>query len=148
MSIDPPSDRGDHDRTQTGDDPALHLLRQREGALFELNERIARLAMLLDAPLRTEEDLRRVLARDLPVFTELRATRHPDGSERRKLETWEELRGLLTMRYDVMAQTLTELGLDTTRQLTQRVEERMGRAGFAPGADGFVLLARLNRDER
>lgn len=75
---------------QTEEGPTMHLLRQREGALFELNERIARLAMLLEAPLRTEEDLQRVLTRELPVF----------GS--------------------------------TSRQ----------------GADGFVMLARLNREDR
>ena len=130
---------------QTTDDPMLNRLRQREGALFGLNERIARLAMLLDAPLRTEEDLQRVLARELPVFN---APTHPGTDHRRTHGEWEELRGLLAMRCELMAQTLADLGLDATRQLTQLVEERLARVGFAPGADGFVLLARLNRRGR
>ena len=129
----------------TADDPTLLHLRQREGALFELNERIARLAMLLDAPLRTEEDLQRVLARELPVFN---APSPPGTDHRRTHGEWEELRGLLAMRCELMAQTLADLGLDATRQLTQLVEERLARNGFTPGADGFVLLARLNRDDR
>lgn len=145
MAAKAPDDAPPDGGIPTTDDTTLHLLRQREGALFELNERIARLAMLLDAPLRTEEDLQRVLARELPVFN---APSHPGTDRRRTHGEWEELRGLLAMRCELMAQTLADLGLDATRQLTQLVEDRLARVGFTQGADGFVMLARLNRDDR
>lgn len=149
MPIDVPLDTLLHAAPQDGEDPALHRIRQRESALFELNERIARLALLLDAPLRSEEDLHRILARELPVFAYGHGGSVAAGTGHRRTRVeWEELRGLLAMRCDLMAQTLAELGLDATRQLTQLVEERLSRVGFTKGADGFVLLARLNRDDR
>ena len=121
------------------DDVPLPDHAQRFGAeIVELNERIARLALSLGAPISTEDDLRRILAREVgPLRPEARGGGEHTGRVAR--HAWEELRGLMNMRCDLMARTLEHLGLDATRRLTELVEDRLRRDGFAPGIDGFQM---------
>lgn len=75
----------------------------------------------------------------------MRAARTPgDPGRHAHPVAWEELRGLLNMRCDLMARALHELGLEVTRQLTVLVEQSVVRDGFSPGADGFHMLRWLN----
>lgn len=114
---------------------------QLEQRFASLNARIARLCLLLGARLDSEADVRSLLGRQLPVFEAVEPAR---GSvQHRLLREWEELRGLVAMRCELVAHTLDHLGLDLTRQLTELVEQDLLRQGFKPGADGFELLRHL-----
>ena len=117
------------------DDPTLEHAQRFSAEIVELNERIARLALSLGAPISTETDLRRILGREVgPLRPD--DNRHASRVER---HAWEELRGLLNMRCDLMARTLEHLGLDATRRLTELVEDKLRRDGFEPGTDGFQM---------
>ena len=115
---------------------AQHLEQQ----FASLNARIARLNMLLGARLESEADIQRLLGRQLPAFNPAGPADSPSQAWRRERQQWEELRGLVAMRCDLVAHTLEHLGLDLTRQLTDIAEQDLLRQGFKPGADGFELL--------
>lgn len=120
------------------EDPLLEHAERFGAEIVELNERIARLALSLDAPIATEADLRRILAREVgPLRAQAGQAAHMPGGVTR--HAWEELRGLLNMRCDLMARTLENLGLDATRRLTELVEDKLRRDGFEPGTDGFQM---------
>ncbi len=114
---------------------------QLEQRFASLNARIARLCLLLGARLENEADVQRLLGRQLPAFDDVEPAR---GSAQHRLRReWEELRGLVAMRCELVAHTLEHLGLDLTRQLTDLAEQDLLRQGFKPGADGFELLRHL-----
>lgn len=117
-------------------DQAQHLEQQ----FSSLNARIARLVMLLDARLESEDDVHRLLGRHLPVFADARPGA---ASQRRLLQEWEELRGLVAVRCELLTHTLEHLGLELTRELTDLAEQDLLRQGFKPGADAFELLHHL-----
>ncbi len=72
----------------------------RLGAKLEaLNIRIARLAMLLGAPLNPGHT-RRILDRDPSFFPQASA------SSGERLQEWEELRGLIVLRYEIITQAV------------------------------------------
>ncbi len=119
-------------------DQAQHL-KQR---FVSLNARIARLVQLLDAKLETEADVQRLLSRQLPVFTDAQPAR--GSAQHRLLQEWEELRGLVVLRCELVAHTLEQLGLELTLQLTELAEQDLLRQGFKSGADGFELLRHLH----
>jgi hypothetical protein len=124
--------------------------RRAQHALTELNQRIARLSMVLGAPLESMLDFENILNR----HTTTMAKHVPGGtpstngssSEARLDREWEELRGLLLLRCDLMAHMLESLGMDTAMEVAANVETHMVREGFKPGADGFELLQHLSRD--
>lgn len=118
-------------------DQAQHLEQQ----FASLNARIARLSLLLGARLDSEADIQHLLGRQLPVF--IQAHQSDNSAQRRLLQEWEELRGLVAMRCELVARTLEQFGLDLTRQLTDLAEQDLLRQGFKPGADGFELLRHL-----
>lgn len=114
-----------------------------ESSLADINVRIARLAMSLDAPLATEADVLQILDRTAPLFLQhdrehLINTLNP--AEHRVLHQWEDLRGLLVLRRELMAHALKDLGLEVTLKITSHMEEQLEREGFKPGADGFDML--------
>ncbi|MDQ3060572.1 MAG: hypothetical protein M3R45_13810 [Pseudomonadota bacterium] len=133
--------------TQPADDASLlNSVSRIENSLAEINARIARLAMSLDAPLATEADVAQILHRETAVFLQhdrehLIATLTQE--EHRVLHQWEELRGLLVLRRDLMAHSLKDLGLEATLQITLHTEAQLERDGFKPGAEGFDMLERL-----
>lgn len=118
-------------------DQAQHLEQQ----FASLNARIARLSLLLGAKLENEADVQHLLGRQLPAFDHVHQS--DNSAQRRLLHEWEELRGLVAMRCELVAHTLEHLGLDLTRQLTDLAEQDLLRQGFKPGADGFELLSHL-----
>ncbi len=119
-------------------------VRRVEASLTELNARIGVLAKVLGADLGSEADIEHILNRE-HAFFRVSAGHHSavNASERRIQREWEELRGLLALRCDLMAQAVNELGLDTARQITLQVQARRDKEGLKPDSDGFHLRHRL-----
>ncbi len=118
-------------------DPVTRL----EHSLEDLNTRIARLAIALQVPLSTAQDVQQVLDNIRPGDWPHQWDDSPQ--HKRQEREWEELRGLMVLRCGMMKQSLDELGLEVTYQLATEVEVHMRREGFKPGADGFEMLNRL-----
>lgn len=119
-----------------------------ESSMEGLNARIARLAIGLGVSLQDEHELARVMSRPplavVPVERRVSGgQRQPDrrlsGAERRTAHHWEELRGLLVLRYHTETLYVDEVGVVATRQILIQVEEHLERDGFSPGADGQHL---------
>lgn len=110
-------------------------------AYADLNARIARLALLLGAPLANEHDIQMIVQRQAPNFKGHVSgdPAHP-GATGRRAQQWDELRGLLVLRCNMMAGMLNDLGLELTEQVVWQAEEHLVRVGFKRGADGFDLL--------
>lgn len=121
-----------------------HALRV-EHSLTELNTRIAVLAHVLGADLGSEADIDHILNRENQFFRlQLSQANEMSAGERRLKREWEELRGLLALRCDLMAQTVNELGIDAARLITLQVQARRDKEGLPPDSDGFHLRHRLN----
>lgn len=58
---------------------------------------------------------------------------------------WEELRGLIVLRCDLVKNALEVLGLGLTYEITSQVEQALARKGIRPGADGFDLYLQMDR---
>lgn len=125
-----------------------------ESSIEALNARIARLAIGLGVSLKSDDEVVRVMSRQqvVRVSHERRvglerrdASRAGSGSERRVAHQWEELRGLLVLRYGVETRYVDEVGVTATRQILVEAEAHLERAGFKPGADG-VHLDRLFKE--
>ena len=89
-------------------DPALRL----EAELDALNTRIARLALLLHAPLGDADGLHRIMERDpafFPVHPVASAVEAGRASGHRLAHEWEELRGLIVLRYELIVQAVRGL---------------------------------------
>jgi hypothetical protein len=120
---------------------------ERMGASLEaLNARIARLAMALDIALDDQATLQALVAspqvKSVPVErrdSSQSAVMVHVGPERRKAHQREELRGLLTLRYQLEASSVNEHGLALTRQVLVDAQDHLIRQGFKPGADGLGL---------
>lgn len=124
----------------------MKLLERRVDSLGELNARIARLAMGLGLSLRQEPDIQRVITYQAPhVSVERRsqADRRTGpravSSDRRASRQWEELRGLLVLRYELEVQYAQELGASVTKEIFTEASDRLSRDGFAAGLDGIDL---------
>lgn len=116
-----------------------------------LNVRSIRLAIALGVSLGNPRDIEQVFRRPASPAPEMdrrsgtdrrggaRAGRGPD---RRVSHQWEELRGLLVLRYGVQKQCLDDFGLDVTRRLVAEVQADLQREGFAPGSAGIDLERR------
>lgn len=100
------------------------LLLRKELALECLNKRIARLAIALGLKLDTDMGLSDALE-PLP-----QATPHQRGFQ-------QELRGLLTLRYQMEKQLLDEEGEVAMHRMVSEVEQHMERLGFKHGVDGI-----------
>ena len=115
---------------------------ERLGASLEaLNARIARLAIGLGISLDDRACMEKLMHQSAtPVVHERRVARqstYPAGSvERRTAHQREELRGLLVIRYQMEASSVTDNGLEITRQIVHVAEEHLVQQGFKPGADG------------
>lgn len=121
------------------DDALRERLRRVESRFVELNTRIARLCRLLDVRLESEDDLQRLLS-----GASFGTTGTAEGeAARRQAREWAELRALSKMRCDLLAEALEDFGLAATCTLAEMAEGDLQRLGFAPGSDGFAMLARL-----
>jgi hypothetical protein len=123
-------------------------MQELESSMEGLNARIARLAIGLGVSLQDEHELARVMSRTpvTAVSIERRTggeSRRPDrrasGAERRTAHHWEELRGLLVLRFHAESSYVGEVGMVATRQILIQVEDHLERGGFTPGADGLHL---------
>ena len=115
-----------------------------ETTLEQLNQRIARLAHLLDISLASEATRLKILDGSLSIADNWQ---HLGGSDaKRRGHEWAELRGLMVLRLRLMKTTLDELGLEPTYRIAEMVREHMTLEGFQPGSDGFEMLRRLQAE--
>lgn len=126
--------------------PQALRLYQMEFAIESLNARIARLAIGLGVSLTTEGEVVRVMSRHQMGFESQerhivaeRRDAARTSSDRRLAYKFEELRGLLVLRYGVETRYVDEVGIATTRQILVEAEAQLVREGFKPGADGLDL---------
>ena len=133
---------------QPASNPINERMQELESSMEGLNARIARLAIGLGVSLQDEHELARVMSRApvAAVPVERRTAgesrqpyRRASGAERRTEHHWEELRGLLVLRYHAETRYVDEVGVVATRQLLVEVEAHLQREGFSPGADGQHL---------
>ena len=101
--------------------------------LEQLDASIARLALALAVPLDSKEGLLQALhGGHAPVSGQA----HAENSNQR----WHSnLRGLLTLREELVRKCAEEVGYDTTLQLMVEIETHLLSQGFKPGADGLDL---------
>lgn len=110
-----------------------------------MNARIARLLLLLRVRIDHESELQRVLNRQHPDYVLAQQKQGPKTvRQQRQQRLWEELRGLLSLRCELMASSLQSLGLSMTRDIADQVESDLVRGGFAPSASGFQLHRDMN----
>ncbi len=130
-----------------------------------VNTRIARLAIALGVPLDTEAAVERVIDRsampealrspfgqDAEVEGKvdhqgrfIGADRRTDEDHRKAYE-WEELRGLLVLRYEMEKHYVEQMGLPATRRILSTAEEHQTREGFRPHADGLDMQSLMGDD--
>ena len=128
--------------------PEAQLLRRKMESFGQLNARIARLAMGLGLSLAQEADLQRVLAFQKPSVLHERRGQQADrrggqrggsSSDRRASHRWEELRGLVVMRYELETRLVADMGAGATHELMHAASAQLTREGFVDGADGAYL---------
>lgn len=115
------------------------------GSLEELNTRIARLSLFLEADIVSDDALDQIFERRIPQLQHPAFAAGPNSMqslERRQHNDWEELRGLLILRCEIMTNYIDEFGLETTRELAETAEAALEAHGFKPGADGLRLFRR------
>ena len=117
----------------TSGEDRLHRM---ESSIEELSARIARLAIALGVSLNNDDEVARVMHRH-PLPAEAH-TQH-DGAELHIAHKWEELRGLLVLRYSVETRYVEQIGVVATRQILIESEEHLVREGFHLGDDGIDL---------
>ena len=133
------------DTQLTRNDPLQARARRAGRSFADLNARIARLAMFVGASLSSQAEIQKIIHRQVPFYqTHVTAAggSAAHGASDRTAQEWEELRGLLVLRCNLMASMLNELGLPLTEQIVMQAEEHLERVGFKRGADGFALLPR------
>ena len=123
-------------------------------SIEELSSRIARLAIGLGVSLKTDAEVAHAMNHRAAVTvpqerratTERRdASRTRNTADRRQSHLYEELRGLLVLRYDMEAHCVEVVGAFATRQILVESEAHLARDGFHPGTTG-IDLDRLFKD--
>jgi hypothetical protein len=130
-------------------DSHAHTLQQMELTFEVLNLRIARLAIALGLSLKNEDTVAQVFrhrAESVPPQERRSAQDRREASrglvgsaERRVSRSWDELRGLLVLRYDAQTQCVKQVGAVATNKILMKVEDHLVRRGFKPGDDGTAL---------
>jgi hypothetical protein len=122
-------------------------------SVHALNVRVIRLAIALGVSLDSETAVRQVLQRAAAasVLVDRRAgperrtgSRAKRGPDRRVGHLFDELRGLLVLRYGLHKRCLDELGIDATRRILSAVRAELAREGFQPALAGIDLDIRLD----
>lgn len=121
-----------------------HRFRTTLGAV---NARIVVLAHFVGARLDTEGEVQQILDRSNPAFRQQvgQPNTHSGHAGRAAQRAWEELRGLIVLRCDLVKNALQALGLGLTYEVTSQVEQALARKGIKPGADGFHLQMQMDR---
>ena len=124
-------------------------LHQMASSIEALDARIAHLAIDLGVSLKNDNELVRVLTRSRVSDLPQERRGHTDFGEAarsgadlapRTAEKWQELRGLLVLRYDVEKHCVQEMGVVATRHILVDAEEHLAWRGFNPGDDGIDLV--------
>lgn len=111
-----------------------------------VSTRIVVLAHLLGVRLETEGEVQHILDRSNPALREA-SLRQGGHASRSRHRAWEELRGLIVLRCNLVRQALEELGLGLTYEITSEVERGLAKAGVKPGSDGFDPHGLLNHEQ-
>ena len=121
----------------------------------ELSCRIARLAIALDVPLSTDAEVAHAINHGEFVAAHEQLGHNADCHEtflisstvdRRKTHLHEELRALLTMRYNIESHYVEEFGVIATRQILIEAQTQLEREGFQQGAAGIDLDQLFSRN--
>ncbi|HYR25909.1 MAG TPA: hypothetical protein VEQ09_08760 [Aquabacterium sp.] len=134
----------------SGQSAAREAAARIETQLGQLNARIAMLGHVVGADLSKEDEVQAILGRTHAHF---RQHPHPpaataSAAERRLEREWEELRGLLALRCDLMAQSLSKIGLTGTQLVAAHVQASRDKEGLKPDSDGFHLLHHLLPEDK
>ena len=123
-------------------------LRQMVSSIETLNARIARLAIGLSVSLKNDDEVAQVMSRhtEVPLAQERRAASNGGNAshagsdaDRRIAHQWDELRGLLVLRYGLETRYVDQVGVAVTHEIMSEAEAHLVRDGFEPGADGIDL---------
>ena len=123
-------------------------------AIEALNARIAHLAIDLGVSLRNDDELVRVLRRPVVPAAKPERRGFADFGEAMRIggdpaprttHKWEELQGLLVLRYGLETHYVEEMGAVATRHMLIEAEEHLLCRGFMAGDDG-IDLARLREE--
>jgi hypothetical protein len=111
-------------------------------SIEELSCRIARLAIGLGVSLKTDAEVVQAIHRHVDRRADLHAG-HPITERKthrhRQSYLYEELRGLLAMRYHMETHYVEVVGAFATRQILLDAESHLEHDGFQPGATGIDL---------
>ena len=121
-------------------------IKRAENTLADVSARIARLALSLNAPVATLSDFEDILNKTVPMLAQpahTLAEAFPGDGHPRLVREWEELRGLLLLRCDMVSQLVKSHDLHTATTVLAEIEAKLESEGFQPGAQGFNLLAYL-----
>lgn len=121
-------------------------IKRMENTLADVSARIARLAMSLEAPVATLSDFESILNKEVPLLAVPAHTlsdSFPGDDHQRLVRQWEELRGLLLLRCDMVRQLVKSHDLHTATTVLAEIDAKLESEGFEPGAQGFNLLAYL-----
>lgn len=119
-----------------------------ESTLTAVNARIVFLAGLVGAQLDADGAVQHIFDRNNPAFRQAAMVQlegHGGHAGRMTQRAWQELRGLMVLRCDMVTQALDELGLGLTHQITSQVESGLERKGIKRGTDGFDLHRRMDQ---
>jgi hypothetical protein len=124
-------------------------LERKATSVQHLNERIARLAIALGLSLDRPGEVDRIIEQVHPApeppslpfeGDERRSQPIPfSGPERRKNYLFDELRGLLVLRFEVERAYAAEWGPHAMLSMLEHAEATLERNGFSTGADGQQL---------
>ena len=123
-------------------------MHQMESSIEALNARIARLSIGLGVSLKNDDELARVMSHHTEVLVSQERREASDGrnaahagsdADRRIAHKWDELRGLLVLRYGIETRFVAQVGVTATQQIMTEAEAHLLRDGFEPGADGIDL---------
>lgn len=112
--------------------------------LLPVSLRIAILARLLGISLGSEADLNHLLARTHLAF-QAEAAKRPGEKSSIQSRELEELRGLLALRCELMAQLVAEQGLEAVHAVTQQVRDHLAHLGLHERDHGFLLGSKIDQ---
>jgi hypothetical protein len=124
------------------------LAQRFQKALAAVNARIVFLAGYVGARLDLDGEVQHILDRANPAFRQgvaHHSANHGGHASQLAHRAWEELRGLMVLRCELVKHALETLGLSVTHQITSQVERALERKGIKPGADGFDLHLQMDR---
>lgn len=119
-----------------GSDPHALRLRRMTLSIEAINARIVRLAIALDVSLQSDGEIVQAINRPRPPAA---SRSRQVTSEVLMARKFEELRGLLVLRYGVEARYVNQVGASAARQILIDAEEHLVRKGFTAGDDGIDL---------